>query len=196
MSTLKQTIENGFIIYKYEKYIIKNYRAFHILPQIYILKITQPFHYRCTQWQYIFAVISEAPGIYTRPPIVITHSFWISFSGWKLIEKIICIWYSWILIPRLISMHLDFKTMKTLFSKKLFPFTGTVQQFYVGGGVSCPGILRFILSVFFFISVVPGQAWYLLSPNLFIFDWICIFNTSKVGNVMCVFDRKIMPHWV
>ena len=36
---------------------IYTYYVFHILPQIW-----QPSQYRCTQLQYIFAVISEAPS--------------------------------------------------------------------------------------------------------------------------------------
>ena len=35
------------------------------LPQIYILQITQPSQYRCTQLRYRFVVISEAPSIIT-----------------------------------------------------------------------------------------------------------------------------------
>ena len=32
----------------------------------YILQITQPSQYRCTQLQYMFAVISEAPSMYIK----------------------------------------------------------------------------------------------------------------------------------
>jgi len=46
-----------------------NYHVTYIQYRNYILQITQPFQYRCTQLQYRFAVISEAPSKYLQTVI-------------------------------------------------------------------------------------------------------------------------------
>ena len=49
-------------------------------------------------------------------------------------------------------------------------------------------MLKNALSLIFFLP----ESVYFPDPTKYAF----FFNTRKVGIVMCVFDRKIMPHWV
>ena len=96
---------------------------FHLLPQIYILQITQLSQYKCTQLQYSFAVISEAPSTVRE-----THS--INFRPiWSSSMPICYIWYmaniktTWygdigsVLHQMMITNHLNMQKVMEMSSK-------------------------------------------------------------------------------